>query len=116
GRKVREHRSPLLAVAALERDVAAERVPDTAVPHRPSLRPDQLPVAVPGRPAPRLDPGPVVTERDPTRERQYPDDGGVVPERARRGRPAAGVPLYDLETGDHPQQVDVVDRHVEQVR
>ena len=91
-------------------------VVDAAGPGGTTALAEELPVAVPRRLGERLGPRPLVGDRRAVGEGEQGRDGGVVLERGVGHVPATGVDFGDLLSGDHPHQVDVVDRHVEEVR
>ena len=93
-----------------------QRVVDAARPRCTTALAEELPITVPRRLGERLGPRPLIGDRRPVGERQERRDGGIVLERGVGHVPAARVDLDHLQPGDHPDEIDVVNRHVEEIR
>ena len=91
-------------------------VVDAARPGRAAARADELPVAVPRGLRERLGPRALVGDRCPVGEREQRADVGSCLKGESGARQPRASTSATSRPGDHPQHVDVVDRHVEEVR
>ncbi len=109
------HGARLLA-PPLHRDLARAAIPHVAAPEQPSLLAGDLPLAVPGglRPAGRpvsfVDDGHAVVEVQARGHRR------MVDERAVGDAPATGAHGPHFTARGGPEEVEVVDKHIQDVR
>ena len=95
---------------------SAHGVVDAARPRRAPPGAEELPVAVPRGLRERLGPRSLVRDRRAVGEGEQRLHRGIVLERPVGRAPASRIDLDDLGARDHAQHVDVMDRHVQEIR
>ena len=94
----------------------AQGVIDTPRPRPAAAGTDELPVAVPRRLLQGLCPRALVRDGRAVVEREQGGHRRVVLERPVRRSPAARIDFHNFRARDHAHEIDVMDRHIQQIR